>query len=163
MPVQLSSNVQIASLRRHRPIEPTSPRTCHPEMHSSTKNTPPVDEVRDALYREAHIQFLALQRRPAWAVLLSCLISGAGQIYNGEYIRGLWMIIIYLAGAAGTVRYGYPVFIWIPFWIWGMEDARRGARRGNRILLDRLEAKIATQNLSADTRRNSTQDMKRSM
>lgn len=120
-------------------------------MNPNRENPQIIDEARDALYREAHIQFLTRQRRPAWALLLSCLITGAGQIYNGEYLRGLWMMAFYCAGAAGTVRYGYPVFIWIPFWIWGMEDARRGARRGNRVLLNQLEAQIADQDRQKNT------------
>jgi TM2 domain-containing membrane protein YozV len=81
------------------------------------------------------------------ALLLSFLVTGAGQFYNGDRLRGLWLLAIYIAGAVGTVRYGYPIFFWIPFWIWGMTDARHGARRGNRALLDHLEAEIAAHKL----------------
>ncbi|WP_083251130.1 hypothetical protein [Acidihalobacter yilgarnensis] len=103
----------------------------------------PKDEARDALYREAHQRFLAHQRSPALAMALSFLLTGAGQLYNGAYLRGLVLAALYVAGATAAVRYGYPVLLWIPFWIWGMEDARRGARRGNRTLLDHLAAEIA--------------------
>lgn len=113
-------------------------------MNPNKPETP--DEMRDALYHEAHIQFLTRQRQPALALALSFLITGAGQFYNGEHLRGVLLAVIYVGGAAAVIRYGYPLLLWIPFWIWGMEDARRGARRGNRALLDDLAAKIAARN-----------------
>lgn len=110
----------------------------------NAQEKPTVDPLRDALYRDAHAQFLAHQRQPGIALMLSLVATGAGQFYNGERLRGLVLAALYLVGAVATVQYGWPLFLWIPFWIWGMEDARRGARRGNRALLDRLAADVAT-------------------
>lgn len=114
-----------------------------------TQPTRPKDAALDALYLEAHREFLVRQRSPALALTLSFLLTGAGQMYNGEYLRGLALAALYVAGAAGAVRYGYPVLLWIPFWLWGMADARQGARRGNRALLDRLAAGVAARKPSA--------------
>jgi len=61
---------------------------------------------------------------------LSFLISGLGQIYNGQIGKGILFIILYaISWALMFVVIG---FITIPIlWIWGMVDANNSAKKIN--------------------------------
>lgn len=103
------------------------------------------DEKRNELYRKAHLQFISQQRSPSLAFILSFLLTGIGQFYNGDRLRGLLLAALYIIFASLTVLFAWPVLVWIPFWIWGMLNARQGAQRKNRALLDSLSDEILQQ------------------
>ena len=64
------------------------------------------------------------------AAVLSFFISGLGQIYNGQILKGLLIIVVQLInGALTTILIG-----WIPLaivWVWAIIDAYREAERIN--------------------------------
>jgi TM2 domain-containing membrane protein YozV len=64
------------------------------------------------------------------AAVLSFFISGLGQIYNGQILKGLVIIVVQLInGALTTILIG-----WIPLaivWVWAIVDAYREAERIN--------------------------------
>ncbi len=64
------------------------------------------------------------------AAVLSFFISGLGQIYNGQILKGLIIIVVQLInGALTTILIG-----WIPLaivWVWAIIDAYREAERIN--------------------------------
>ena len=64
------------------------------------------------------------------AAVLSFFISGLGQIYNGQLLKGLVIIVVQIInGALTTILIG-----WIPLaivWVWAIIDAYREAERIN--------------------------------
>ena len=69
-------------------------------------------------------------RNPGVAVVLSFFITGLGQIYNGQIIKGLLCILIQALNAA--LMWVLIGFVTYPlFWIWGMYDAYKVASRRN--------------------------------
>lgn len=78
---------------------------------------------------------------PLLAALLSALLCGLGQIYNGRRLRGiilfaLMCIIWAIGGLLGALTFGLGM---VPFailggalWIFGVVDAFVGSRRFNR-------------------------------
>lgn len=64
------------------------------------------------------------------AAVLSFFISGLGQIYNGQILRGLIIIVVQVInGALTTILIG-----WIPLaivWVWAIIDAYREAEKVN--------------------------------
>jgi TM2 domain-containing membrane protein YozV len=73
-----------------------------------------------------------LQRKdPALAGVLSFLIPGLGQIYNGDIERGVMIIIVQiLQGVAGAFIY-VTFFTAFIVWIWNIFDAVNGAKKIN--------------------------------
>jgi TM2 domain-containing membrane protein YozV len=71
------------------------------------------------------------QKNPGLAAVLSLVIPGAGQIYNGQFLKGLFILCMFgLSVAAMTVLIG---FLTAPlFWLWGMWDAYKSAESKNR-------------------------------
>lgn len=64
------------------------------------------------------------------AAVLSFFISGLGQIYNGQIIKGLLFVAAYaISVALMHVLIGFLIFPIV--WIWGMFDAYRTAERIN--------------------------------
>lgn len=65
------------------------------------------------------------------AAVLSALINGLGQIYNGQILKGIIIIVVQIInGALTTILIG-----WIPLiivWVWAVYDAYRGAEKVNR-------------------------------
>jgi len=63
------------------------------------------------------------RKEPAVALLLSFLLPGVGQIYNGDIGKGIAFMI------------GFWVLVWIGigivFWIWAMIDAYKSATNIN--------------------------------
>lgn len=86
----------------------------------------------------AEMQYYKQRIAPAGALLLSVIISGASQIYNGEVGKGVGMIIAYLlcVAASGLV---FPTVILIGLWIWCMVDANTVAKEFNDALRKRLD------------------------
>lgn len=72
-------------------------------------------------------------KNPATATILSFLLTGLGQIYNGQICKGVLMLVTYaLSWALMLVLVG---FVTTPIlWIWGMCDANRSAKKINRKL-----------------------------
>ncbi len=65
------------------------------------------------------------------AAVLSFFITGLGQIYNGQFLKGIVFIIAY--AISWLLMYVLIGFITTPIiWLWGMFDAYRSAERINR-------------------------------
>lgn len=74
---------------------------------------------------------MAEQKSQGVALILSLLIPGLGQIYNGEVTKGVLFILLALVfGFLFILLIGIPLYIIL--WIYGMVDAYRGAERYNR-------------------------------
>ncbi len=81
-------------------------------------------------------------RRPAIAALMSFILPGFGQLYNGQANRAIWLFIAFaLLTGPGIVAVALyvPAVLTLPLlainlgvalgiWIWGIFDAWRGAR-----------------------------------
>jgi len=67
---------------------------------------------------------------PSIAVILSFLVCGLGQIYNGQYAKGFTLMIFY--GIAWWLTVIVIGFLIVPIlWITGMVDAYQSAKRIN--------------------------------
>jgi len=71
------------------------------------------------------------RKNPGLAFILSFLICGIGQIYNGQTGKGIVLLVLYaISIALCAVAIG---FITTPIlWIYGMVDALRTAEKINR-------------------------------
>lgn len=96
----------------------------------------------------AQLQFLEQKKNPTVAVLLSFIISGAGQLYNGEIGKGIGMIVGYILCVAASSLV-LPLFILIALWIWGMIDANTRAKAMNEALRVHLEQEEASKQMAA--------------
>lgn len=65
------------------------------------------------------------------AAALSALINGLGQIYNGQILKGIVIIVVQIInGALTAILIGW---ILIPIvWVWAVYDAYREAEKINR-------------------------------
>ncbi len=69
-------------------------------------------------------------KQPGIAAVLSFFWTGVGQIYNGQILKGILLII--LQGINGLLMFVGIGFITYPIvWIWGMFDAYKTAERMN--------------------------------
>jgi TM2 domain-containing membrane protein YozV len=69
-------------------------------------------------------------RSPGLAAVLSFFITGLGQIYNGQILKGLILILIQIInGFLTAILIGY-LFLFI-VWIYGLFDAYATAKRLN--------------------------------
>ncbi len=69
-------------------------------------------------------------KNPTTATILSFLVMGLGQIYNGEIGKGVLFIILYSVSIA--LMFVVVGFITTPIlWIWGMVDANKSAKKIN--------------------------------
>jgi len=69
-------------------------------------------------------------KNPGTATVLSYLITGLGQVYNGQIAKGLFLVFLQLMNIALLyVLIGYVSFI-LP-WIYGIVEVYRGAERFN--------------------------------
>lgn len=71
------------------------------------------------------------QKNPGLAAVLSFLITGLGQIYNGQIGKGIGLLIAAAVSAAlCTVIIG---FVFLPvIWIYGIYDAYKTTEKLNR-------------------------------
>jgi len=70
-------------------------------------------------------------KNPGVAAVLSFFFCGLGQIYNGQILKGIVMLVAYAVSA--LLMYVLIGFITTPIlWIWGMYDAYRTADKKNR-------------------------------
>lgn len=95
--------------------------------------------------REPPVRKLNDHKNPGLAAVLSFLLTGLGQIYNGQIIKGVMFIIIYLF--VGVLAFTSSLIIifsrelawheaifpigWLIFWTYGMYDARNIAKKIN--------------------------------
>jgi TM2 domain-containing membrane protein YozV len=64
------------------------------------------------------------------AAVLSFFISGLGQIYNGQILKGLVIIVVQVInGALTTILIGWIALAIV--WVWAIIDAYREAERIN--------------------------------
>lgn len=69
-------------------------------------------------------------KNPGLAAVLSFLITGLGQIYNGQLAKGIIFIIVYFF--SWLLMFVLIGLITTPIlWIWGMYDAYKVAERHN--------------------------------
>ena len=73
------------------------------------------------------------RKNPGLAFVLSFLFCGIGQIYNGQTVKGVVLLVLYaISIALCTVIIGFvPLVI---LWIYGMVDALRTTESINRSL-----------------------------
>lgn len=65
------------------------------------------------------------------AAVLSALINGLGQIYNGQILKGIIIIVVQaINGALTAVLIGWVLLPIV--WVWAVHDAYRGAEKINR-------------------------------
>lgn len=76
-------------------------------------------------------EFMHPQKSAGVAAVLSALINGLGQIYNGQIFKGIIIIIIQLINGALTfILIGY---VFLPIvWLYAVIDAYRSAEKINR-------------------------------
>lgn len=73
------------------------------------------------------------EKNPGLAAVLSFLIPGLGQVYNGHILQGILLLIIYIIALSSLVV-GIG-FILVPIvWICGIVDAYREAEKFNKKL-----------------------------
>ncbi len=69
-----------------------------------------------------------MMKNPGIAAVLSFFWSGVGQIYNGQIMKGLILIVVQMVNAA--LMFVLIGFITYPIvWIWGIYDAYKTAER----------------------------------
>lgn len=70
-------------------------------------------------------------KSPGVAAVLSCLVCGLGQIYNGQILKGVIFFVLFATSVAA-------IFLVIGFfttpvmWLWGVVDAYKTAESKNR-------------------------------
>ena len=81
-------------------------------------------------------------KSPILAAILSALVCGLGQVYNGRVVRGIVLFVLIctvfaLGSVLGALTLGIGL---VPFaiaggaiWIFGVLDAFNGSRRINRV------------------------------
>lgn len=70
-------------------------------------------------------------RNPGIAAVLSFFWTGVGQIYNGQIVKGIILILVQVVNAfLMIVLIGFITYPIV--WIWGMYDAYKTAERMNR-------------------------------
>ncbi|PUB10212.1 hypothetical protein [Paenisporosarcina sp. OV554] len=70
-------------------------------------------------------------KNPGIAAVLSFFWTGVGQIYNGQIMKGLILIVVQMINAA--LMFVLIGFITFPLvWIWGIYDAYKEADRMNK-------------------------------
>lgn len=57
------------------------------------------------------------------AAVLSFLVPGLGQVYNGQLTRGLLLILVAIVVLAVGWILLFPVVLYIVLWVWSIYDA----------------------------------------
>jgi TM2 domain-containing membrane protein YozV len=76
------------------------------------------------------VQVVPQQKNPGLAAVLSFLISGVGQIYNGEIGKGILIIVVQIVNAV-LMMLVIGFITWLGVWIWSIYDAYKTAERIN--------------------------------
>ena len=70
-------------------------------------------------------------KNPTLATVLSFIITGLGQIYNGQIFKGVIIMVLFMVSV--MLIYVGIGFITTPIiWIWGMVDANNSAKKINK-------------------------------
>lgn len=77
------------------------------------------------------VNALPTQKSPGVSAVLSALINGLGQIYNGQILKGVIIMILQLInGALTVILIGY---LFLPLvWLYAVIDAYRSAEKINK-------------------------------
>jgi len=119
------------------PSEPVVSRRTSDALPSDTKEKA---EGEPKSAKSKDIPLMETQKKNnAVAVLLSLLVTGAGQIYAGATTRGVAHIFIYCVLCALTGATGVMAIFLIPYWIWGMINANKQVNKYN-LEIDRKQA-----------------------
>ena len=70
------------------------------------------------------IRQYAIEKKPVFAFILSLLIVGLGQVYNGDYKKGIFMFLCALFFSFLSIG-----FVWFLFAIWSAIDAYKVAKK----------------------------------
>ncbi|REB10121.1 hypothetical protein DVB69_04770 [Sporosarcina sp. BI001-red] len=71
-----------------------------------------------------------MMKSPGLAAVLSFFWTGVGQIYNGQILKGLILIVVQVINSLlMLVLIGFITYPIV--WIWGMYDAYKTAERHN--------------------------------
>ena len=74
-------------------------------------------------------------KNPTIATVLSFLITGLGQLYNGQILKGIMFLgMMFVSVVLMSMSWGVLFFLPPIVWIWGMVDANRSAKRVNQRL-----------------------------
>jgi len=77
-------------------------------------------------------EFLKTDKNPGTAAILSFLLMGLGQAYNGETAKAIVFLVLYALSIFLTVF--LIGFVTIPIlWIWSMVDAYRSSQKRNQV------------------------------
>ena len=75
------------------------------------------------------------KKSEALSLILSLLIPGLGQIYNGQVKKGAIMIVAAIVCAFVMFLFFPLAFLYLVLWIYGMYDAFKDAKEYNQYLL----------------------------
>ncbi|QLQ04674.1 MAG: hypothetical protein HZY76_00240 [Anaerolineae bacterium] len=78
-------------------------------------------------------------KNPTLAAVLSFLINGLGQIYNGEIAKGIIIFVVQLINV-GLMYVVVGFVTWPIVWIWSIYDAYQVAKRINAAAADQAVA-----------------------
>jgi TM2 domain-containing membrane protein YozV len=71
-------------------------------------------------------------KNPTVATVLSAVITGLGQLYNGQILKGIMFLgMMMVSVAIMYASFGTLFFLPLIVWIWCMVDANRSAKRVN--------------------------------
>jgi TM2 domain-containing membrane protein YozV len=74
-------------------------------------------------------------KNPTVATVLSILITGLGQLYNGQILKGIMFLgMMFVSVALMYMTLGTLFFLPLIVWIWCVVDANRSAKRVNQRL-----------------------------
>ena len=77
-------------------------------------------------------KFQKIDKNPAVAAMLSGLVMGLGQAYNGEIAKGVVFMILYAVSIFLT--FFIIGFVTTPIlWVWSMVDAYRSSQKINQV------------------------------
>ena len=107
------------------PYAPPYPQQAVPQADPRMRTPGSMQDTSGAAGRK-----YAQDKSPVVAVILSFLLSGLGQLYNGDFkkfllIWGICIVFIIIAVATG----GVASFLLLGIWVWSMVDAYRVASR----------------------------------
>jgi len=89
--------------------------------------------ARDKTDAEKMMLYETNKKSPGLALILSLLIPGAGQIYNGEVGKGIAMLIVVIVCWMFFFLL-IPILVAIVIWVWGIIDAHHTAQNYNTAL-----------------------------
>lgn len=99
----------------------------HPYAQPYAAFPPYAEGPTDAFYPAPYVR----RKDPGAATLLSCVVPGVGQLYNGQVRKGLAFLALTCINVV-LLFVGIGVFTGLVTWIWAMADAHNSAEKINR-------------------------------